>query len=513
MGNSSSKGAAKKTKTGEVERDGFLETFESFVVAFILAFVFRAYVVEAFIIPTGSMAPRLNGEHFEFVCANCGYAYNIGLGRNQNSQPFTDVVAGPICPLCFTGGPGGVVEPTVEKCSGDRILVLKYMYDFFQPQRWDVIVFKYPTDPQENYIKRLVGLPGDTMEIKHGDVCISNGEATDRIARKPDRAQNALWMPVYDTDYWEGRPNRCRWKTASNGVPLTGMPVTIAPKGIETALLEYHHVGPNGRPSPVRDFYGYDALTYERGATPRESRQDGRNVVTDLQLLVDLEIESGGTVELVLKAYKDTFRFLVPAEGSGRNVRILHNGVSIAEGPADMVPVGEKVCLEAANVDHKLILKLDGRRVIDLNEDGRFDEADDPTYEPLEPPGNWTEPEERITAVRMGVQGAAATVHRLRLSRDVYYTKPPNPNSVGLKRPRHGWASKNNPYTLREDEFFVLGDNSPKSADSRLWDGSPVVLRKNLIGKAFFVYWPAAGERYWVPVRVVPDATKFRFIR
>ncbi len=297
------------------------------------------------------------------------------------------------------------------------------------------------------------------------------------------------------------------------GVAVAGMPVAIAPKGIETALLEYHHVGPNGRPSPVRDFYGYDALTYERGATPRESRQDGRNVVTDLQLLVDLEIESGGTVELVLKAYKDTFRFLVPAEGSGRNVRILHNGVSIAEGPADMVPAGEKVCLEVANVDHKLILKVDGRRVIDLNRDGKFDEADDPTYEPLEPPGNWTEPEERITAVRMGVQGAAATVHRLRLSRDVYYTKPPNPNSVGLKRPRHGWASKNNPYTLREDEFFVLGDNSPKSADSRLWDGSPVVLRKNLIGKAFFVYWPAAGERYWVPVRVVPDATKFRFIR
>ena len=236
--------------------------------------------------------------------------------------------------------------------------------------------------------------------------------------------------------------------------------------------------------------------------------------MTDLQLLVDLEIESGGTVELVLKAYKDTFRFLVPAEGSGRNVRILHNGASIAEGVADIVPVGEKVCLEVANVDHKLILKVDGRRVIDLNRDGKFDEADDPTYEPLEPPGNWTEPEERITAVRMGVQGAAATVHRLRLSRDVYYTKPtPLRDTEAPTRPLHGFASEGNGQKLEKDQFLVLGDNSPKSQDSRGWAKSPVVPRENLIGKAFFVYWPAAGKRYWIPVRVIPDATKFRFIR
>jgi len=499
-----------EAESGQSERDSFLETFESFVVAFILAFVFRAYVVEAFIIPTGSMAPRLNGKHFEFVCDNCGYAYNVGPDKEYAALPAAQIGVNPVCPLCFDDR---TVKRSPKKYSGDRILVLKYMYDFFQPQRWDVIVFKFPEKPWENYIKRLIGLPGDRVEIKNGDVYVSNSEATDRIVRKPDRAQDALWMPVYDTDYWEKLRRRCRWRPASTQAPLTGMPATIKPKGTETAFLEYRHVGPTGRPSVVMDFYGYDAQTFRRGTRPMHPRRDGDNIVTDLQLRVDLEIESGGTVELVLKAYEDRFRFLFPAEGSGGNVRILRNGVGIAEGPADIVPAGKKVCLEAANVDHKLILKIDGRRVIDLNEDGSFDETDDPTYEPLKPPSVWTGPE-KIMDVRVGARDARATVHRLRLSRDVYYTKPlPDGDREAPTRPPHGFASEGNGHKLNKDEFFVLGDNSPQSADSRLWKKSPVVERKNLIGKAFFVYWPAAGGRYGIPVPVLPDVTEFRFIR
>ena len=51
---------------------------------------------------------------------------------------------------------------------GDRILVTKLAYDISDVKRWDVIVFKYPSDGNHNYIKRLIGLPGETVILQDG---------------------------------------------------------------------------------------------------------------------------------------------------------------------------------------------------------------------------------------------------------------------------------------------------------------------------------------------------------
>src|SRR5690242_3442202 len=56
---------------------GVKETIESILIAFILAFVFRAFVVEAFVIPTGSMATTLLGAHMRFTCRECGYVFDV----------------------------------------------------------------------------------------------------------------------------------------------------------------------------------------------------------------------------------------------------------------------------------------------------------------------------------------------------------------------------------------------------------------------------------------------------
>ena len=64
------------------------ETIESIVVAFILAFIFRAFVVEAFVIPTGSMAPTLLGAHMKFYCPDCGYEFTTNysaLGEGDDA--------------------------------------------------------------------------------------------------------------------------------------------------------------------------------------------------------------------------------------------------------------------------------------------------------------------------------------------------------------------------------------------------------------------------------------------
>jgi signal peptidase I len=84
-------------------------------------------------------------------------------------------------------------------------------------------------------------------------------------------------------------------------------------------------------------------------------------------------------------------------------------------------------------------------------------------------------------------------------------------------------AGENNPFTLGEDEYFVMGDNSPDSADSRLWTvegidnngGSyrmGIVPRDYLIGKAFFVYWPSGFRMDKFRLAFIPNVGRMRFI-
>lgn len=70
--------------------------------------------------------------------------------------------------------PSGSMEPTLKP--GDRIIVNKLIYRYSQPKRGDIMVFKYPRDPARDFIKRTVGLPEETIEIKDSKVYINNKE-------------------------------------------------------------------------------------------------------------------------------------------------------------------------------------------------------------------------------------------------------------------------------------------------------------------------------------------------
>src|SRR5436190_4260441 len=108
------------------------EYAESIGVAIAVALLLRAFVVEAFQIPSGSMIPTLEvGDHI-FVSK-----FPYGL-----SSSFTDTK------------------------------VLQYA----QPQPGDVIVFKFPQDTSTDYIKRVVGLPGDAIEVRQGQLYVNGNE-------------------------------------------------------------------------------------------------------------------------------------------------------------------------------------------------------------------------------------------------------------------------------------------------------------------------------------------------
>jgi len=99
------------------------EWVESLVIALVLALVIRAFVVQAFKIPTGSMKPTLQ--------------------------------------------------------AGDRVLVNKFLYKFKEPQRGDIVVFRYPGEDKKDFIKRLIATGGEVVEIKGGDIYIDNKRIED----------------------------------------------------------------------------------------------------------------------------------------------------------------------------------------------------------------------------------------------------------------------------------------------------------------------------------------------
>jgi signal peptidase I len=183
---------------------GGRETIEAFVIAFILALLFRAFLAEAFVIPTGSMAPALMGAHKDVTCQQCGYQFQFSASSERKDTTMRSTVVAGTCANCRHLNKLDLREDANHQTfNGDRIVVGKYSYVLNDPERWDVIVFKYPGNPKQNYIKRCVGLPNETLTIQGGDVYTRPiGESgRDEIVRKPADKLLAMRHLVHDSAY------------------------------------------------------------------------------------------------------------------------------------------------------------------------------------------------------------------------------------------------------------------------------------------------------------------------
>jgi signal peptidase I len=85
------------------------------------------------------------------------------------------------------------MKPTFME--NDKIFVDKLSYRFHEPSRGDIIVFKYPLDRKKDYVKRLAGLPGDTIEIRKGVILVNGKPMTD-----PPFSKN-IYYNVEEWDY------------------------------------------------------------------------------------------------------------------------------------------------------------------------------------------------------------------------------------------------------------------------------------------------------------------------
>jgi signal peptidase I len=524
------------------------ETFESIVIAFVLAFIFRAFVVEAFVIPTGSMAPTLLGQHMTITCPQCGYEFVVGPRDYGMASDGTPVAAptqgvlldqqgrqvkGPIevdCPMCDFGIERRVVRPD----AGDRILVLKYLYAFVEPRRWDVVVFKNPKEPDVNYIKRLVGLPGEQLWIANGNIYTRRlsprGEPDEsqpwRIQRKADRpeVQRAVWQPVYHSDYYpldEGEPGkssdrrqswdipwrppapaerdwtlergaRWRWRGPSTaGAAATGV--------LSFHFMENHHYAYHYHPYNLMEDAGYEG--------------NGRGTVDEMRIgATVMAQEPGLTLAMITSSHDLLIRARITADGQAiletapRQGSVDADPTWSARATVQHQPLrsGHGSAIELWHVDQSVSLWRDGEVV------ARWDYSLEDVGLGLEDIVNRPTPG-RLPVARIEVAGAPALLRALKLDRDLYYTQS---GQLG---------TYDSPATILPDHFFCLGDNSPRSEDSRRWtmvdpwvsrvrDVPPgFVPREMMIGRAFFVYYPASHQLGRSPIGI-PNFGDMRFI-
>ncbi len=480
----------------------FTEILETVLTGLVLAFIFRAFLVEPFIIPTGSMADTLLGSHATRICPACGWEFDFAPVRSPASAGLGAFVlpAEVVCPNCRLE-----IEtadaPTAPK-AGDRILVHKWPYllgGAFGPARWDVIVFRDPADPDQHYIKRLVGLPGETIELLDGDVFI-NG----RIARKPPQVQRALWFVVFDQSHAPDRSEPSgRWsRWVTRDAPPEG---NTGWTGMDTRVIRYDGLDPelrtlsfvtDGVSDYLRDFYAYDR------------RSSGRPV-GDVRVTADVTFQSGAGLcrwELVrspgvfaAEIHRDGLvQLTVTDEQAGGRV------VRLTAPPRPAFAAQQPVTVELGHVDYRVYLKIEGREVL-----ATTDAEYKPEVETLRAATG-----KGPVSIHLAAKNVRLALERLRIDRDVYYTCQPR---LGQR------ACAGDPFSLQGGEYFVLGDNSPDSHDSREWEERGphlpadyrlgTVREDQIVGAAAFVYLPGL-----VPLHVgvrwrVPDVGRVRFVR
>lgn len=565
--------AADVPKPARYRQDGGRETFESIVVAFVLAFLFRAFEAEAFVIPTGSMAPTLYGRHKEANCSACGWHMVFGASDEIDDERGIHLpgrrIHTAVCPNCR-------FENDVKDApvfTGDRILVNKFPYEFGQPQRWDVPVFKYPEKPTTNYIKRLVGLPGETIILRRGDVFRVEADRTQTILRKDPEKQKVLQIPVYDLNHPEKPLHEKGWPHRWAAVervdesqpsadrsrlelgPVDGWSETkvtwredtdshsfrIESDQAEKELkwLRYRHIVPSpddwsvvrdGQTSDdsglffqepsgpqaqlVSDFCGYN--TYTGG---NSSTKDDAYWVGDLTVSGEIEIiRTADQPEIVLELCEGVRCYrcrMDVTSGKARLISVLRLAGADADEEVELTSAVTPITgpgtfsFRFANVDDRLCLWIDDE-LIEFGAGAEY--IVDATLNPSPQSSD-------LTPVGIAVRGVSAVVSHLLIQRDIYYRasqadnqasdrfswhEEEYPDLLELRRALNNPAEWNRLYarahearfTLSDDEYLMLGDNSPRSQDSRVWPNMRQAERRHavpgsaLVGRAFFVYWP-----------------------
>jgi signal peptidase I len=425
----------------------------------------------------GSMAGTLLGVHRDVVCGDCGCPFASG----------TDVCPAAVRAVCPNCGYAANDLESLPDVKADRVLIDRRAFSIRAPRRWEIAAFRRSPQADKILIKRIVGLPGESIEIRHGDVYVDG-----HIQRKNLAEQRALAVLVHDANYWPTReptfPPRWQADRSDSRWSATGGRFSCAAGGQQQPVdwLVYHHwrrlADAGGtRPSPITDLCGYNQ------SQPR--RDEDVHAVNDLMLSFRLAQPSGhGTFCVRLSDGRDSFEARLQCDASRPHCQIFRNGrlIPVAAGQIPAA-AGQQWLVEASLVDQQFLLAIDGQQVVVC------------PYDRPEPP-----PSPVCCPLAIGAKGLEVMVRDLRVYRDTYYTHPIGPP---------GLRPGDQAVRLEAGHYYMLGDNSPVSEDSRTWPESRTIDAKLLVGKPLVAISsvPFSLGRRW-PFQV-PNLLGIRYIQ
>jgi signal peptidase I len=544
-------------------RAGSVRAFlDAMLCLYIAVILFRTFEIEGYIISTGSMAPSLLGFHKRIVCPSCGYHFEAGIAvdatgaaadttGNELSQGSASHRGQIRCPNC---GEDAIDIGGLPQNYGDQLLVQKNVYEFRRPRRWEVVVLNGPVRPVPPFVKRIVGLPHESLQIIDGDI-YANG----KICRKDLAHQQAMRILVFDNDFipsdssegrgdWVVESSSSPWHVQGHGFATSASnarpPAHDGRQDI--SWLEFHRWvrhGGNYRTevpldSPAQNVHllaaafpqlRFDStgqrlvcfgamekaeesrlLTINRDANVREAigelfQRSHEGPITDDYGYnrVDSGLVSLRVRDIMLEcdlAFDADAGQLVFEIGDGSETYWLTIDRSRKE--ARLALANREDALRRAPLPPmalrqpvKLELSIFDRQVI-----AALDGA--PLFPAWECGTGHTDPPR--TPLRIGDRGATARISALKVYRDVHYTRGQGRNGV------------DRPIQLAADEYFVLGDNSPVSNDGRSWaDGA--VRESQLIGKPLVVHLPSRPGEFTIGGHTryirIPDFSRMRYIR